>query len=133
MSDTLKAWQSRLQLSEHAMAAYLGVPVHTLRKWINGTRRPDSAPLRLFAVLQLVEAHAPDLHRAVMQAAQDAAPAAHSSPVTAKKGRGRVKVAPAAENAATAAPAAPVPPAAPAPWIHAADALPAWMNTGAGQ
>lgn len=121
MSETLKAWQSRLNLSEHAMAAYLGVPVHTLRKWINGTRRPDSAPLRLFAVLQLVEAHAPDLHRALIDTAKNAAPAPQDRPVAVKKGRGRVKVAP---------PAAPAPPA---PWIHAADALPAWMNTGGAQ
>lgn len=58
----LKQWQSDLGLSEAAMAHYLGVPVHTLRGWIKGTRKPDAAPLRLVAVLQLIETRAPVVH-----------------------------------------------------------------------
>ena len=55
----LKQWQSDLDLSELAMAAYIGVPVHTLRGWIKGTRKPDAAPLRLMHLLQMIETRAP--------------------------------------------------------------------------
>lgn len=67
--DEIKAWRARLSLGEVGMAAYLGVPVTTLRKWENGTRRPDSAPLRLFGVLTLIEQQAPDLHQDLIMAA----------------------------------------------------------------
>lgn len=131
--DNIKALQARLALSELAMAAYLGIPVTTYRKWVNGQRRPDSAPLRLFAVLDLIERHAPDLHAALIGAARDATPAAQDRPQAARKGRGRVKGAPAAEKPVTGpqsqpADPAPAPAAPPTPWIAAADALPAWMH-----
>jgi hypothetical protein len=51
----LKQWQSDLGLSEAAMAHYLGVPVHTLRGWIKGTRALQAAPLRLIEVLKQVQ------------------------------------------------------------------------------
>ena len=79
--DTLKQWQADLGLSELAMAHYMGVPVHTLRGWIKGTRKPDAAPLRLVAVLQLIETRAPVLHLDLIHDARAAAP------VT--RGRGR--------------------------------------------
>ena len=70
----LKQWQSDLGLSEAAMAAYVGVPVHTLRGWIKGTRKPDAAPLRLIAVLQLIETRAPVLHLDLINEARTNAP-----------------------------------------------------------
>lgn len=70
----LKQWQADLGLSEAAMAHYLGIPVHTLKKWINGTRKPDAAPLRLFAVLRRIMATAPGLHLKLIQEAHDKAP-----------------------------------------------------------
>lgn len=51
----LKQWQADLGLSELAMSAYLGVPVHTLRGWIKGTRALQAAPLRLIEVLKQVQ------------------------------------------------------------------------------
>lgn len=127
--ENMKAWQARLGLSEQAMAAYLGVPAATLRKWANGTRTPDSAPLRLFAVLDLIERCAPDLHAALISAARDTAPAGQDRPTGARKGRGRVTGAPAPENAPQARESAAAPASAPPPpWIHAADALPTWMT-----
>ena len=116
--ETIKVTATRLGLSESSMSAYLGVPVHTYRKWINGTRSLDSAPRRLLEVLGRIENEAPDLHMALIEAAQ-----AHDKPASASKSRGKGKGAPMAEKPASAPPAA--------PWVHAADALPDWMKTGA--
>lgn len=110
--DTMKAWRTRLTLGEAGMAAYLGVPVTTYRKWENGTRNPDAAPLRLFAVLIEIEAHAPELHTRLLA---EVAPVAER-PTKARKPR-----------AATQVSASPRSPAVP-PWIHAVDALPSWMK-----
>ena len=44
-----------------AAAALVGVPVHTLRKWANGTRAPSAAAVRLVEVLATLSALAPDL------------------------------------------------------------------------
>lgn len=123
--ETLKATAARLGLSELAMAAYLGVPVFTYRKWVNGTRSMDSAPRRLLDVLEMIENEAPDLHLSLIDAAQ-----AQGGPQEAGKPRGKGKGAPRSKKPASAAPDAPVVPPAPAPWVHAADALPDWMNPG---
>lgn len=133
----LRQWRARLGFSEVAMAAYLGIPRHTLLKWENGTRTPDAAPRRLFDVLQMVETLAPEMHARLI-----ADIAVIPAPVKGKPGRKPGAV-------ARKAPAAPVPPApvdpapsapgltldaptlqAPAPWVHVADAVPAWMNAG---
>jgi transcriptional regulator with XRE-family HTH domain len=110
--ETLKAWRARLSLGEAGMAAYLGVPVTTYRKWENGTRNPDAAPLRLFAVLGEVEGCAPELHTRLL---------AEIAPVAERPSKGRKP------RATTLAPtpveSQPVP-----PWIHAVDALPSWMK-----
>jgi len=68
-NDQLKAWRARLSLGEAGMAAYLGTPVTTYRKWENGTRQPDSSTRRLFDVLQLVETRMPDMHAELVAAA----------------------------------------------------------------
>ena len=70
----LKQWQADLGLSELAMAHYLGVPVHTLKKWTNGTRNPDSATLRLFAILQRIGAAYPVLQGELVREARASAP-----------------------------------------------------------
>ena len=70
----LKQWQADLGLSEMAMAHYLGIPVHTLKKWINGTRAPDSATLRLFGILQRIGRVYPILHGDLIREARAAAP-----------------------------------------------------------
>ena len=74
------------------MAHYLGVPVHTLRKWINGTRKPDAAPCRLFAVLQMVQTLAPSMHETLIRHAsgalvtpEPATSTPQSAPVTRRK------------------------------------------------
>ena len=88
--DTLKQWQANLGLSEAAMAQYIGVPVHTLRGWIKGTRKPDAAPLCLMHLLQTIETRAPVLHVDLIHDART------STPVT--RGRGRpAKAAPAGQ------------------------------------
>jgi len=71
----LKQWQADLGLSEAAMAHYLGVPVHTLRGWIKGTRALQAAPLRLVRVLQLIQDEAKGTHAELMREARDSEPA----------------------------------------------------------
>ena len=71
----LKQWQANLGLSEAAMAHYLGVPVHTLRGWIKGTRALQAAPLRLVRVLQLVQDSAKPLHAELITEARASVPA----------------------------------------------------------
>ena len=57
---------SRLHLDEHRAATYLGVPIHTLRKWLTGERTPSASVLRLVEVLGIVEALAPGLHASLL-------------------------------------------------------------------
>jgi len=102
----LKQWQADLGLSEAAMAHYLGVPVHTLRGWVKGTRKPDAAPLRLVRVLQMVQDSAKPLHAELITEART------NAPVT--RGRGRpAKGAPADQIEPGDAPATPEAPEVP--------------------
>lgn len=71
----------RLALNERQAADYFGVPVFTLRKWLNGTRKPGAAVLRLLDVLGVIEALAPALHAALIP----------DAPSTPKRPRGRPK------------------------------------------
>ena len=71
----LKQWQAGLGLSEAAMAHYLGVPVHTLRGWIKGTRALQAAPLRLVRVLQLIQDEAKGTHAELITEARASEPA----------------------------------------------------------
>lgn len=111
----LKQWQAALGLSELAMAHYLGVPVHTLKKWIDGTRTPDAAPRRLFAVLQRIGAAYPVLHGELVLEARA------SAPDQAPRRRGR----PAKGTGAIQAENAPQAPQTPAPDI------PEWLLSAA--
>lgn len=74
----LKTLVARLQLTETQAAAYLGVPVATYRKWINGTRAPAAVAVRLLDVLGMIEAMAPGMH-------------AHLIPAAAQRGRPKTK------------------------------------------
>lgn len=58
--------RSRLGLTLHDAAEYLGVPVTTFIKWENGTRTPGSAATRLMDVLGMIEVMAPELHEGFM-------------------------------------------------------------------
>ena len=111
--NELKQWQADLGLSEVAMAHYLGIPVHTLKKWINGTRTPDAAPLRLFAILQRIGAAYPVLHGDLIREARE------NAPESAPRRRGR----PAKGTSATQAENAPQGPESPDPEI------PAWLSS----
>lgn len=61
-AHNIQSMQNRLGLDEPSAARYLGVPVHTYRKWANGERTPSAAVVRLLDVLGMIEAMAPDLH-----------------------------------------------------------------------
>jgi len=87
MNDTtftvrIRETMSRLDLDDAQAAAYLGVPVFTLRKWAKGDRHPGAAVIRLLDVLGMVEALAPALHSAFLPPSIPAAP---------KRPKGRVK------------------------------------------
>lgn len=62
LAAQVRATVDRLNLDENRAAAYLGVPVFTVRKWLTGEREPGAAVARLLEVLGLVEALAPGLH-----------------------------------------------------------------------
>ena len=64
----LIATMARLGLTAQGAADYLGVPVTTIRKWIDGTRTPGAAVIRLLDVLGIVEAIAPSIHAAMLPA-----------------------------------------------------------------
>lgn len=73
MSDTnpmnpYAAAVTRWGLDETQAAAFLGVPVFTLRKWIKGERNPSAAAVRLFEVLGMLEAIAPAIHAGFLPA-----------------------------------------------------------------
>ena len=55
-------------------ADLLGVPVHTLRKWTNGTRSPNASAVRLVTVLATMAVMAPALLDALTPAPTRAAP-----------------------------------------------------------
>ena len=62
LAERVRQTLERLHLDDTRGAAYLGVPVFTVRKWITGEREPGAAVARLLDVLGLVEALAPALH-----------------------------------------------------------------------
>jgi hypothetical protein len=62
LAERVRQTLERLNLDEPRGAVYLGVPVFTVRKWINGEREPGAAVARLLDVLGMVEAMAPALH-----------------------------------------------------------------------
>lgn len=71
IQSRLSATMERLGLTAQGAADYLGVPVHTIRKWIDGTRTPGAAVIRLLDVLGIVEAIAPSIHAAMLPTAID--------------------------------------------------------------
>jgi DNA-binding transcriptional regulator YiaG len=63
----IKATIERLGLTDNQAADYFGVPVHTLRKWLNGERAPGAATHKLVEILGLIEALAPAIHESLMK------------------------------------------------------------------
>jgi DNA-binding transcriptional regulator YiaG len=68
LAERVRHTLERLHLDDTRGAAYLGVPVFTVRKWITGEREPGAAVARLLDVLGMVEAMAPALHGSFMPA-----------------------------------------------------------------
>jgi predicted transcriptional regulator len=66
-----EALRARLGLSIEGLAAYLGTPVNTVRKWSKGTRAPGATVARLIEVLAMVETMAPALHAALIPGAPE--------------------------------------------------------------
>jgi hypothetical protein len=124
--DALKAWAARLGLAESGMAAYLGVPVNTFKKWAGGERKPDTAPLRLMSLLQRLEREAPGIHAQLLAEAL-ASPGARSSVAgDGKSRRGRPR-----KVQAVASPAPLGEPVAPPPAPEVAQPpVPAWLMGG---
>ena len=61
-SEQLEQMLARLNLSEEQGAEYLGVSIHTFKKWLTGQRKPSASAIRLVEVLQTIEVLAPDLN-----------------------------------------------------------------------
>lgn len=56
---------------EHLAAAYAGVPIHTWRKWVAGTREPNAAALRLVEILGVLPVVAPAYHGKLLDEARE--------------------------------------------------------------
>jgi len=74
--DTIRAIQSRHDLSQAVLCRYLGVPQGTLGNWLapegaSYAKEPSRAVARLVEVLALVETLAPELHDAIVCAARE--------------------------------------------------------------
>jgi post-segregation antitoxin (ccd killing protein) len=82
LAERVRHTLERLHLDDTRGAAYLGVPVYTVRKWVTGEREPGAAVARLLDVLGLVEAMAPALHNSFMPA----------EPVHVKKSRTKKEI-----------------------------------------
>ena len=54
LAERVRQTLERLHLDDTRGAAYLGVPVFTVRKWITGEREPGAAVARLLDVLGMV-------------------------------------------------------------------------------
>lgn len=61
-SKQLEQMLNRLALNEEQGAEYLGVSVHTFKKWLTSQRKPNASAIRLVEVLQTIETLAPDLN-----------------------------------------------------------------------
>ena len=114
----LKQWQADLGLSELAMAHYLGVPVHTLRGWIKGTRALQAAPLRLIEVLKRVQDDSQRIHLELMREAKDSEPAKRQAGRPSGS-RNRAKSSQIDAGAAIQAPVSPTPQTVPS-WLSGA-------------
>jgi DNA-binding transcriptional regulator YiaG len=57
----------RLELTDNQAADYFGVPLFTLRKWLNGERAPGAATHKLVEILGLIEALAPAIHDSLLK------------------------------------------------------------------
>jgi transcriptional regulator with XRE-family HTH domain len=101
----LKQWQADLHLSDVAMARYLGVPLSTYAKWTAGARAPDSATLRLFAILQRIGRVYPILQGELVAEARASTPELHRRP----RGRPARASAPSSQENAPQAPESPAP------------------------
>jgi hypothetical protein len=75
----LTTWQHRTGLTADGLAHRIGVPIHTYRKWANGTRRLDAASARLLDVLEALETLAPELADALTPPKPPAKPRTRSS------------------------------------------------------
>lgn len=84
LSLRLADTRSRLKLSPAQMADYLGVPIHTLRKWESAERQGSATLTRLLDVLGMVEALSPALHESLVPA-----PSAHVDKLQTKSGSPR--------------------------------------------
>lgn len=120
--ETLKAWQAGLGLSESGTAAYVGVPLHTWRKWLNGTRKPDAAPCALLDLLAVLPVECPALHALRLDNAHKAA-----KPVNAAQVSIRVKKRSSGPSVQPVTPSDEVPHPAPIPQVHVTEAVPDWM------
>lgn len=61
-NEQLEQMLKRLNLTEDQGASYLGVSVHTFKKWLTGQRKPNASAVRLVEVLQTIEILAPELN-----------------------------------------------------------------------
>jgi len=50
-------------MTHQQLADYLYTPRATVRKWLDGSRQPSIAAIRLIEIMGIIESDAPDLHK----------------------------------------------------------------------
>lgn len=66
----LVALLDRHPMHETLAASMLGVPLNTLRKWINGTRAPSASAIKLVELFVLLETVTPDVFASLIPRAE---------------------------------------------------------------
>lgn len=67
LTDRLNDLMNRHSMTRKDLALYLGVPPHTVKHWLDGTRMPSAATIRLLQVLGIIEAFAPAIHNQLIE------------------------------------------------------------------
>jgi hypothetical protein len=69
MTNPYQTLQTQLEQGDEVTAAYVGVPVTTWRKWVNGSREASTSGQRLIEVLGLLRTMAPAIHEHLLSSA----------------------------------------------------------------
>jgi len=65
-SIILKDTMGRLNLNRLSLSIYYGVPVTSITKWIDGSRKPSASMIKLINVMGMVEVMSPDIHEMLL-------------------------------------------------------------------
>ena len=65
-SIILKDTMRRLNLNRLSLSIYYGVPVTSITKWIDVSRKPSASMIKLIDVMGMIEVMSPDIHEMLL-------------------------------------------------------------------